>query len=293
MGVAWSSGLGRRSGGSRVSSVEHGATRPVTAEDDPGAEHKPSGARRVVHIVGAVVVVLVLPALVIGAFVGELGVSAMFTGVLLGAVGAKLGGTHRMLYVAPALGVAGGLGAYTAYDWWWVALLAAAGVIAGAGIRFGWFAALLMVPYAATFVTPVSTVTDAVIYGVILAIASLYGVVLARRFGAPEDRGWRSPCPARRRRGGGHVRTRSRCHRGDRGGAGLDRALLGSRAGAHLGPVHHHGQTRPHPRQGARHRARNRRRRSRSPSSRRLQPSSPRSASSPSSSRSRRPRPTG
>ena len=43
-----------------------------------------------------------------------------------------------------------------------------------------------MVPYAATFVTPVSTVTDAVIYGVILAIASLYGVVLVRRFGAPE-----------------------------------------------------------------------------------------------------------
>ena len=170
-----------------MSSVKHsGATRPVAIEDDAaGAEHKPSGVRRVLHIVGAVVVVLVLPALVIGAFVGELGVSAMFTGVLLGAVGAKLGGTHRMLYVAPALGVAGGLGAYTAYDWWWVALLAAAGVIAGAGIRFGWFAALLMVPYAATFVTPVSTVTDAVIYGVILAIASLYGVVLARRFGAP------------------------------------------------------------------------------------------------------------
>ena len=170
-----------------MSSVKHsGATRPVAIEDDAaGAEHKPSGVRRVLHIVGAVVVVLVLPALVIDAFVGALGVSAMFTGVLLGAVGAKLGGTHRMLYVAPALGVAGGLGAYTAYDWWWVALLAAAAVVTGAGIRFGWFAALLMVPYAATFVTPVSTVTDAVIYGVILAIASLYGVVLARRFGAP------------------------------------------------------------------------------------------------------------
>ena len=171
-----------------MSSVKHsGATRPVAIEDDAaGAEHKPSGVRRVLHIVGAVVVVLVLPALLIDAFVGKLGVSAMFTGVLLGAVGAKLGGTHRMLYVAPALGVAGGLGAYTAYDWWWVALLAAAGVIAGAGIRFGWFAALLMVPYAATFVTPVSTVTDALIYGAILTIASLYGVVLARRFGAPK-----------------------------------------------------------------------------------------------------------
>src|SRR4029079_18533333 len=33
--------------------------------------------------------------------------------------------------------------------------------------------------------TPVSTATDAWIYGVIVAIATLYGVVLARRFGAP------------------------------------------------------------------------------------------------------------
>ncbi len=92
-----------------MSSVKHsGATRPVAIEDDAaGAERKPSGVRRVLHIVGAVVVVLVLPALVIGAFVGELGVSAMFTGVLLGAVGAKLGGTRRMSYVAPAIGSGG------------------------------------------------------------------------------------------------------------------------------------------------------------------------------------------
>jgi len=82
----------------------------------------------------------------------------MFTGLLLGAPGSKLAGIRRMLYIAPALGVAGGLGAYTAYDWWWVALLTIAAVITGAGIRFGWFAALLMLPYAATFITPVSTV---------------------------------------------------------------------------------------------------------------------------------------
>jgi hypothetical protein len=162
------------------------APRPVTGEDDAaGVQTKPAGARRLLHIVGAVLVVLVLPALVIGAFAGELGVAAMFTGLLLGAFGAKLGGTHRMLYLAPALGVAGGLGAYTAYDWWWVALLTVVAVITGAGIGFGWFAALLMIPYAATFVTPVSTVTDAVIYGAVLAIAAGYGIVLARRFGVP------------------------------------------------------------------------------------------------------------
>lgn len=72
------------------------------------------------------------------ALVGELGVAAMGLGVLLGATGCKLGGTRRMLFVAPLLGVAAGLGASTAYDWWWVALLACVGVIAGAGIGFGW-----------------------------------------------------------------------------------------------------------------------------------------------------------
>ena len=80
------------------------------------------------------------------------------------------------------------MGASTAYDWWWVALLACSGVIAGAGIGFGWFGPLLMVPFAATFVTPVSTAKDAVIYGVVVAIAALYGVVMMRRFGTPDGR---------------------------------------------------------------------------------------------------------
>ena len=119
------------------------------------------------------------------ALVGRLGVSALFIGLILGVVGSKIGGTHRMLFVAPMLGVAAGLGAFTAYDWWWAALLASVGVIAGAGIGFGWFLPLLMVPFAATFVTPVSSGTDAVIYGAIVAIATLYGIVIARRFGAP------------------------------------------------------------------------------------------------------------
>ena len=156
------------------------------ADVDTGGADKPSGARRLMHILGAVVVAVVLPALLIGALVGSLGVAAMFVGLALGVVGSKIGGTHRMLFVAPMIGVAAGLGAFTAYDWWWVALLASVGVIAGAGIRFGWLPALLMVPFAATFVTPVSSVKDAAIYGVIVATATGYGIVLARRFGAPE-----------------------------------------------------------------------------------------------------------
>lgn len=121
----------------------------------------------------------------------------MFVGLLFGVVGSKIGGTRRMLYVAPAMGVAAGLGAFTAYDWWWVALLAGVAVLAGAGIGFGWFPALLMLPYIATFVTPVSSGKDAVVYGVIAAIATGYGLVVARRFGAPKVvEGERLPLPA-------------------------------------------------------------------------------------------------
>jgi hypothetical protein len=102
-----------------------------------------------------------------------------------------------MLFVAPLLGLAAGFGAFTAYDWWWAGLLASTGVIAGAGAGFGWFAALLMVPYAATFVVPVSSGTDAVIYGIVVGIAGLYGVVVARRFSAPARvDGWHVSPPA-------------------------------------------------------------------------------------------------
>jgi hypothetical protein len=96
-----------------VSKIEHvKPARPATGEDDPqGVEQKPSGARRLVRIVVAVLMALVLPAVVIDVFVGVLGVAAMVVGLLLGAAGAKLGGTRRMLCVAPAMGVAGGLGA--------------------------------------------------------------------------------------------------------------------------------------------------------------------------------------
>lgn len=147
---------------------------------------KPSRARRTMHILGALLVAVVLPAVVIGVLVGKFGATAMFTGVLLGGVGAKLGGTRRMSYLAPLMGLAAGLGAFSAYDWWWVAVLATVGVIAGAGIGFGWFAPLLMVPFAATFVVPEASARNASVYGLIVGIATLYGVVLARRFGVPE-----------------------------------------------------------------------------------------------------------
>ena len=138
---------------SHVVGVDPGDREPSEAAA-PAADG-PSRSR-LLHLVGALLVGVVLPALVVGALVGELGVSALFTGVVWGAVGAKLAGTRRMVYVTPLVGVVAGLGAYTAYDWWWVALLTATGVLAGVGYRFGWFAPLLMAAYAATFVTPVA-----------------------------------------------------------------------------------------------------------------------------------------
>jgi len=164
--------------------------------DTIDAKDKPSGARRTAHVVGAVLVVAVLPALVLWALVGEFAAAAMFIGLLLGVVGSKLGGTRHMAYLAPGAGLAAGLGAYTAYDWSWAALLALAGVITGAGIGFGWFAPLLMIPFAATFVVPESSARNATFYGLIVGIATLYGVVVARRFGVPEVvEGPRLPLP--------------------------------------------------------------------------------------------------
>ncbi len=163
------------------------STSPMTAEaDTAGVETKPSGTRRIVNILGAVLVGVVLPVVAVGALVGHFGASAMFLGLLLGVLGSKLGGTRRMLYLAPALGVAAGLGAGTAYGWWWAALLTVLAVITGGGIGVGWFPPLLMLPIAATFATALSSAEDAVIYGIIAAIGTLYGVVLARRFGAPQ-----------------------------------------------------------------------------------------------------------
>ena len=53
-----------------------------------------------------------------------------------------------------------------------------------------------MVPYAATFVSPASSARDALIYGVVVAIGTLYGIVIARRFGAVEVvDGQRLPLP--------------------------------------------------------------------------------------------------
>jgi hypothetical protein len=49
----------------------------------PAPETPPSG-RRILHILAAVLVGVVLPAVVVGALVGEMGVSALFTGVLWG-----------------------------------------------------------------------------------------------------------------------------------------------------------------------------------------------------------------
>ena len=199
--------------------VEGGAT-------DPSANQ--SRARRVIHIVLAVLVAFVVPVVLLDALVGQYGANAMVLGVLVGALGSKIGGTRRMLYLAPAIGLAAGLGAFTAYDWWWVVLVAVAGVVAGAGIGFGWMLPLLMIPLVATFASPVSSGLHAVAYGVIAAVATGYGIVLVRRFGGAAVVEGQRVRAATRDRGGAHVRGDPGWRSGDRRGTWVDRALLGA-----------------------------------------------------------------
>jgi hypothetical protein len=155
-------------------------------EDIEAVPDKPSGSRRAIHIVGAVVVVVILPVVLVDVFVGKFAANALLLGLFLGVVGSMVGGTRRMLYIVVPFGVAAGLGAFTAYGWWWVGLLALLGVVAGAGIRFGWLPSLLMLPFVATFASRVSSGRHAVAYGIFAGIGLLYGVVLARRFKAPD-----------------------------------------------------------------------------------------------------------
>lgn len=134
-------------------------------EDISAVPDKPSSAGRAIHVIGAILVIVVLPVVLMDLLVGGFGANAMFMGLVYGVVGGKLGGTRRMASLAPLVGAAAGVGAFTAYDWWWVLLLGFLGVIAGAGMRWGWLPPLLMLPFAATFATPVSSGRHAVAYG--------------------------------------------------------------------------------------------------------------------------------
>ena len=165
-----------------VEAPKTGAAGDADLASTPG---KPSRGRRMIHILVAALVAVVLPVVLLYLLLGELGARAVVIGLLLGVLGSKVGGTRRMLYLAPAVGVVGGLGAITAYHWSWVVLLAVVAVIAGAGMLFGW-PPLLMLAFSATFPAVTSSASHAAAYGAIAVIATLYGVVLARRFKAPE-----------------------------------------------------------------------------------------------------------
>ena len=52
---------------------------------------KPSGSRRMIHILGAALVGVVLPVVVLYALLGELGSRAMVIGLMVGVIGSKLG----------------------------------------------------------------------------------------------------------------------------------------------------------------------------------------------------------
>src|SRR5262245_16054302 len=102
---------------SEMADVEASKSQPPTDVAAAEVPPKPSGTRRLVHVLGAILIVLVLPALLMGVFIGTLGVWALINGLVIGVAGSKIGGTRRMLLVAPVLGVAAGLAAFTAYDW--------------------------------------------------------------------------------------------------------------------------------------------------------------------------------
>jgi hypothetical protein len=90
-----------------------------------------------IQVAGACLIGVVLPVVLMDVLVGAFGANAMLVGLLYGVAGSMVGGTRRMVHVAPGIAVAAGLGAFTAYGWWWVVVLAVAGAVAGGGMPVG------------------------------------------------------------------------------------------------------------------------------------------------------------
>jgi hypothetical protein len=82
--------------------VDARESQATVGADVPAVPDKPSGMRRVAHILGAVLVAVVLPALLMAALVGSLGVSALFVGLVLGVEDGAGGAAHRPGLIASA-----------------------------------------------------------------------------------------------------------------------------------------------------------------------------------------------
>src|SRR5262249_26466810 len=146
--------------------------------DSAGGPGQPSRTGRMIHIFGAALVGVVLPVVVLYLLLGALGSRAVVIGLVVGVVGSKLGGTRRMLYLAPAVGVVAGLGAITAYHWSWVVLLALVAAIAGAGVRVGGLPALLVVTLPAAVPCSAASAQDRAARRALSAGAQRYWHVL-------------------------------------------------------------------------------------------------------------------
>src|SRR5262245_37088184 len=116
------------------------ANSDVDSASVPG---QPSRTHQMIRILGAALVGVVLPIVVLYLLLKDLGSRTMVIKLLAGVVGSKLGDTRRMLYLAPTVGVAARLGTITAYHWSWVVLLTVVAVITGSEMRFGWLPSLL------------------------------------------------------------------------------------------------------------------------------------------------------
>ena len=192
------------------------------------------------HVVLAMTVVVVLPVVVLEVLIGKFAADAMFIGIVLGVLGNRVGGTHGMLYIAPALGLAAGLGAFTAYGWWWAVLLAFLGVIVGGAMRYGWLPSLLMLPFAATFAAPVSSGRNVWVFGVIAGIATAYGV-LSHDASVHEEMSRVNGCRSRNPSWWRPCWHNDGCRRLDRGGARVELAVLGAQTHSDSFPLHPRG----------------------------------------------------
>ncbi|MFZ4718593.1 MAG: FUSC family protein [Ilumatobacteraceae bacterium] len=130
---------------------------------------------------------VVVPAVLVAFVAGSIAVSAFPVGLLGGLLLTKGEGRRLAPQFTAALPIAAAVSSLTAGTWWWVALFAVLGAVAGALSSAGRALPMVQVSLIAATAPQIRTLGGLLVYVAFLVLGAMFGTLLARRAGAPAD----------------------------------------------------------------------------------------------------------
>lgn len=155
-------------------------TGMATRTSTPAAPAKPLW-RRVVLVVGAILLLLVAPMVIAFLVAGAEASAAAVMAVMAAVSGSMRSGWHRAALVVPLLGVLAFATSMTGYGWGWVIVMGLVGLAAGIGLPSGFMPALIYAGMVPTLVTQATTVGHAFLIALCAVLGGTLGVLAAAR----------------------------------------------------------------------------------------------------------------